>query len=314
MQIAQMSARFSLADVARLSSLSYSTPVQNNLEEFYALLDFVAPGALGERAAFRRDFCAPIEAGRDAAASAATKRAGAERSAQLAALTERWMLRRTADVNTQCVHTCTHLHTFAHLHIHVLVRFSRSLCSPPLRRHLPPRQEYVVFCSPSPLQATLYNALLALPEMRATLTGGKDGSASASSGKDACAPLPPLVAITLLRRLCTSPGEALRAEAAAGAGASAEEKAAAAAASGAGGAGGGATTETPAARVLRALRALLPPGTDSDDVAHSGKMAGTRPHSHIPHHLRFFSLFLSPLRTHSAVCHPASRGCIRRRG
>jgi DNA repair and recombination protein RAD54B len=81
--------------------LSYSTPVQNNLEEFYALLDFVAPGALGERGAFRREFGAPIEAGRDAAASAATKRAGAERSAALGALTERWMLRRTADVNTQ---------------------------------------------------------------------------------------------------------------------------------------------------------------------------------------------------------------------
>jgi DNA repair and recombination protein RAD54B len=79
------------------------TPVQNNLDEFYALLDFVAPGVLGERTAFRRDFAAPIEAGRDAAATQATKRAGAARSAALAALTQPWMLRRTADVNTQCV-------------------------------------------------------------------------------------------------------------------------------------------------------------------------------------------------------------------
>jgi hypothetical protein len=128
----------------------------------------------------------------------------------------------------------------------------------------------VVFCRPSPLQATLYRALLALPEMRAMLSGS--GSGGGGGGSASCAALPPLVAITLLRRLCTSPGEALRAPAAAGAGASAEEKAAAAAAAAAAGAGG---ADTPAARVLEALRRLLPPGADADDVAHSGKMAGT---------------------------------------
>ena len=76
--------------------------MQNNLDEFHALVDFVAPGALGERAAFRRDVAAPIEAARDAAAGAAAQRAGAARAEELADKARAWLLRRTAEVNYKC--------------------------------------------------------------------------------------------------------------------------------------------------------------------------------------------------------------------
>ena len=39
------------------------TPLQNDLEEFYALADFANPGVLGPPEAFRRGFARPIAAG-----------------------------------------------------------------------------------------------------------------------------------------------------------------------------------------------------------------------------------------------------------
>ena len=46
------------------------TPVQNNLEEMWALCDFVAPGVLCPLSRFRSIFINPIEAGRQPSATA----------------------------------------------------------------------------------------------------------------------------------------------------------------------------------------------------------------------------------------------------
>ncbi len=40
------------------------TPIQNDLEEFYAMVSFVNPGVLGEPDAFRRIYVEPIALGR----------------------------------------------------------------------------------------------------------------------------------------------------------------------------------------------------------------------------------------------------------
>jgi hypothetical protein len=124
------------------------------------------------------------------------------------------------------------------------------------RRHLPPRQDYIVFCRPSAVQSAMYEAMLGAPEMRSTLAGGGGNEES----------LTPLVAISLLRRLCTSPAEALRAPvgAADSAGADEEESAVAAAA---------AAPDSPAARAVAAMRRAAG-GAASEDPALSGKMAG----------------------------------------
>ena len=39
------------------------TPFQNNLSEYFAMLDFVRPGCLGERHSFLQHYVSPIEAG-----------------------------------------------------------------------------------------------------------------------------------------------------------------------------------------------------------------------------------------------------------
>lgn len=55
--------------------------MQNNLDEFYALLSFAAPGLLGSAAAFKRLYAAPITRSRDKDASAKDKELGAARAA-----------------------------------------------------------------------------------------------------------------------------------------------------------------------------------------------------------------------------------------
>ncbi|KAG2375408.1 Protein CHROMATIN REMODELING 25 [Vigna angularis] len=59
------------------------TPLQNDLEEFFAMVNFTNPGILGSIAHFRRYYEAPIICGREPAATVEEKKIGAERSAEL---------------------------------------------------------------------------------------------------------------------------------------------------------------------------------------------------------------------------------------
>jgi len=49
----------------RASFLQTGTPVQNDLNEFYAMIDFANPGLLGPLSAFKRIFAEPIEFSQD---------------------------------------------------------------------------------------------------------------------------------------------------------------------------------------------------------------------------------------------------------
>ena len=95
------------------------TPVQNELSEFFAMMDFACPGLLGSAAQFNRIYGGPVEAGQDRGASAEAKRLSRERSDALGRLTAPWMLRRTREVNAA---------------------------------YLPPKREYVVLVRAAPAQ------------------------------------------------------------------------------------------------------------------------------------------------------------------
>ncbi|CAJ1924287.1 unnamed protein product [Sphenostylis stenocarpa] len=71
------------------------TPLQNDLEEFFAMVNFTNPGILGGIAHFRRYYEAPIICGREPAATAEEKKLGAERSAELSINVNQFILRRT---------------------------------------------------------------------------------------------------------------------------------------------------------------------------------------------------------------------------
>jgi DNA repair and recombination protein RAD54B len=106
------------------------TPLQNDLGEFYTAIDFVNPGLLGQRSAFKRTFEAPIIRSRQPEASKSELEKGEARWKELVSLTSRFMIRRTAEV---------------------------------LSKYLPPKTEHIVFCKPTKGQAEAYRAICSSP-------------------------------------------------------------------------------------------------------------------------------------------------------
>ena len=134
-----------------------ATPVQNNIGELWEMLDFACPGSLGSRAAFSSRFETPMAASRHRGASPAAVALGEARAAELAAATAALVHR--ADASSVDV-------------------------------GVPPRDDFVLFCAPTPSQRLAYDA------MACEATGGCGGA---------------LAAVALALRLCTSP-EALLAQ------------------------------------------------------------------------------------------------------
>ncbi|CAL1276672.1 unnamed protein product [Larinioides sclopetarius] len=103
------------------------TPIQNDLAEFYSIVDFVNPGALGSLQSFRRSFEKPILQSREQECSEEEKEIGEQCSEELNRLSTLFMLRRTQEV---------------------------------INQYLPSKTEIVAFCCPTELQKKLYNHLL----------------------------------------------------------------------------------------------------------------------------------------------------------
>uniref|UniRef100_A0A8C5PWY8 RAD54 homolog B n=1 Tax=Leptobrachium leishanense TaxID=445787 RepID=A0A8C5PWY8_9ANUR len=103
------------------------TPVQNDLQEFFALIDFVNPGILGSLSTYKKIYEEPIIRSREPSATKEEKELGEERAAELVRLTGLFILRRTQEV---------------------------------INDYLPPKIESVIFCRPSKFQLELYRKLL----------------------------------------------------------------------------------------------------------------------------------------------------------
>ncbi|VDO99531.1 unnamed protein product [Soboliphyme baturini] len=103
-----------------------ATPIQNNLLELYALLNFVNPGILGDPNEFKADYDRPILASLQKDASEADVCFGRYKMKELNKILSKFLLRRTQDV---------------------------------MQKYLPPKAEYVVFSKPSVLQTVLYSHL-----------------------------------------------------------------------------------------------------------------------------------------------------------
>jgi DNA repair and recombination RAD54-like protein len=76
------------------------TPIQNDLTEYFSLLNFVIPDVLGSGQEFRKKFENPILRGRDAEATDKEKEIGAECLKDLSSLANRFIIRRTAELLT----------------------------------------------------------------------------------------------------------------------------------------------------------------------------------------------------------------------
>jgi DNA repair and recombination protein RAD54B len=112
------------------------TPLQNDLSEFFTAIDFVNPGLLGKRSAFKREFENPIVRSRQPNASESELEKGEARWKELVALTGQFIIRRTAEV---------------------------------LAKYLPPKTEHIVFCKPTAAQAAAYRSILSSPTFAVAL-------------------------------------------------------------------------------------------------------------------------------------------------
>ncbi|KAL2024741.1 hypothetical protein VTK56DRAFT_5562 [Thermocarpiscus australiensis] len=124
-------------NVSRRVILS-GTPIQNDLSEYFSLISFANPDLLGTRQEFRKRFELPILRGRDADASEAERQRGDECLAELLAIVNKFIIRRTNDI---------------------------------LSKYLPIKYEHVVFCNLAPFQLALYNYFITSPDIQALLRG-----------------------------------------------------------------------------------------------------------------------------------------------
>uniref|UniRef100_A0A1J3I9M8 Protein CHROMATIN REMODELING 25 n=2 Tax=Noccaea caerulescens TaxID=107243 RepID=A0A1J3I9M8_NOCCA len=112
------------------------TPMQNDLEEFFAMVNFTNPGSLGDAVHFRHYYEAPIICGREPTATEEEKNLAAERSAELSSKVNQFILRRTNAL---------------------------------LSNHLPPKIIEVVCCKMTTLQSTLYNHFISSKNLKRAL-------------------------------------------------------------------------------------------------------------------------------------------------
>lgn len=124
-------------NVSRRVILS-GTPIQNDLSEYFSLLNFANPDLLGSQNEFRKRFELPILRGRDAAGTDEDRKKGDERLAELSGIVNKFIIRRTNDI---------------------------------LTKYLTVKYEHVVFCNMSEFQLGLYNHFIQSPEIRSLLRG-----------------------------------------------------------------------------------------------------------------------------------------------
>ncbi|CAL9731879.1 DNA repair and recombination protein Rdh54p [Monosporozyma unispora] len=110
------------------------TPIQNDLTEFYTIVDFINPGIFGAFPNFKRRFINPILKARDTSNSynEDIQELGEDRSKELIEVTKRFTLRRTNDI---------------------------------LNKYLPPKTDLIIFCKPTKTQLCAFYDILQQTEL-----------------------------------------------------------------------------------------------------------------------------------------------------
>ncbi|SCW01679.1 LAFE_0E04918g1_1 [Lachancea fermentati] len=115
-------------DITRKVLLS-GTPIQNDLNEFYTIVNFLNPGILGTISQFKKEYINPISRARDVnnRINPAILSQGEEKSKELIEYTKRFILRRTSAI---------------------------------LAKYLPPKTDIILFCKPTDAQIKAFQKIL----------------------------------------------------------------------------------------------------------------------------------------------------------
>lgn len=114
------------------------TPMQNDLQEFYAMVDFTNPGVLGTPEEFRKNILFPILRGREPDATERQKQRMQEIQNDMSSTVNEFILRRINTLNAQ---------------------------------HLPPKLVQVVCCNLTEIQLNMYNHLVQSKAMQHIMDG-----------------------------------------------------------------------------------------------------------------------------------------------
>ncbi|KAF9977341.1 DNA-dependent ATPase protein rad54 [Mortierella antarctica] len=114
------------------------TPIQNDLSEYFSLLNFANPGLLGSTAEFRKNYEIPILRGRDSEASEQEQDISNQKLTELSGVVSKFIIRRTNDI---------------------------------LSKYLPTKFEHVVFCKLSSFQLNLYKHFINSKSIQRLLRG-----------------------------------------------------------------------------------------------------------------------------------------------
>ncbi|GBG28207.1 DNA repair protein, putative [Hondaea fermentalgiana] len=152
------------------------TPMQNDLEEFYAMVNFCNPRVLGTVSQFRKKFQNPILTGREPDASDEEVRLSEARSQELSDIVNLFILRRTNSL---------------------------------LSKHLPPKLTQVVCVYMTDMQKRMYNHMIFSKVSQYEETkAAKAAAEAAGDGAAASVPKIPaqaLASINAMKKLCNHP-------------------------------------------------------------------------------------------------------------
>lgn len=155
-------------------SYDFTDSPQNDLSEYFSLLNFANPNYLGTKNDFRKNYENAIIRGRDSLASDTTKAESEKKLKELGSLVMRFIIRRTNDLLSK-YRTLLVLSLSIHADVWLAV---------------PVKYEQVVFCRLSDFQLSLYRLFIISPEIKALLRGTESQ---------------PLKAINILKKLCNHP-------------------------------------------------------------------------------------------------------------
>jgi DNA repair and recombination RAD54-like protein len=114
------------------------TPMQNDLQEFFAMVDFANPGIMGTQEEFRKNIQFPLLRGREPDATERQKQRMLEIQNDMSTTVNEFILRRTNTLNAQ---------------------------------HLPPKLVQVVCCNLTEIQHNMYNHLITSKDMQHVIDG-----------------------------------------------------------------------------------------------------------------------------------------------
>lgn len=114
------------------------TPMQNDLQEFFAMVDFTNPGVLGTQEEFRKKMLFPILRGREPDATDAQKKRMMDIQNDMSTTVNEFILRRVNTLNAQ---------------------------------HLPPKLVQVVCCNLTEIQQNMYQHLITSKDMQHVMDG-----------------------------------------------------------------------------------------------------------------------------------------------